>query len=83
MWRASRRTSNIWIADVACNAGHLMLHGLVASRSLPGEEAPFYRLRDLLRTRDFDGAGIELHSRFRLNTCRQAATGNSFRQWPT
>jgi hypothetical protein len=36
-----------------------MLHGLSRVQELHGEEAPFYRLRDLLKTRDFDGAGID------------------------
>jgi hypothetical protein len=60
-WRASRRKSNVWIAEIGEHAGGLFLADLDRVQALPGTEGelPFARLAARLRRRDFAAAAID------------------------
>ena len=57
-WGAGCTSSNIWIADVRRDDG-LVLFDLKVVQSLPGNESPFWRLRNLLAGRQFNAAAID------------------------
>lgn len=63
MWSAGCRNSNVWIADVELGRGpacpHPVLIGLCRVQQLAGDEPPFVRLVQYLRTSDFDAAAID------------------------
>ena len=58
MWNTTCRDSNVWIADVR-EDDDFVLCDLTSVQELPGNGAPFHRLRELLKSRDFDAAGID------------------------
>jgi len=58
MWRANRK-SNVYVAEVCIQQGRRFLSTLRTAQELPGEEEPFQRLVNLLKTRRFKAAAID------------------------
>ena len=58
-WKARTKRSNIWIATLHQNNDGVKLTSLIRPQEFPGNQDPFERLCNHLRTTDFDAAGID------------------------
>ena len=57
-WSPGCGNSNVWIADVR-REDQFVLRDLKTVQGLPGSGAPFHRLCELLKSRNFDAAGLD------------------------
>ena len=59
MWRATRRKTNVWVAELSGEPDQPVLDSVRTVHELPGEEAPFYKLLAFLKRKHFAAAAID------------------------
>jgi hypothetical protein len=73
-WRASVSRPTVWIAIVEDSGDGLILTDLMPVQALEGNDAPFDRLVNLLRSADFEAAAID--APFSLPLCHMPPGGH-------